>query len=256
MAKSDVAYVADKNDMRNPRNMIGPNLNFAATEAYKLLRTNLMFSFSDEGKGRAIGITSSIQNEGKSLTACNTAYALAESGKRVLLLEADLRKPTVAAKLGLARSLGLTNMLVSREELEVVVQQCDMAPNMDVVTSGDIPPNPSELLSSNRMLEVMEELKEKYDYIVVDLPPVTVVSDALAISKALDGMVMVVRGGISERNVLSEAMRQLNMVNVPLLGFVYRGDDREIGSYRYKRKYKKYQKYYENYGYGYGYENK
>ena len=106
------------------------------------------------------------------------------------------------------------------------------------------------------MLEVMDELKEKYDYIVVDLPPVTVVSDALAISKALDGMVMVVRGGVSERNVLSEAMRQLNMVNVPLLGFVYRGDDREIGSYRYRRKYKKYQKYYENYGYGYGYENK
>ncbi len=237
MAK-DLTYTADKKDKRTSRNMIGTNLDFAATEAYKLLRTNLVFSFSDEGEGRVIGITSSIQNEGKSVTACNTAYALAEMGKKVLLLEADLRKPTIAAKLGLARSLGLTNALVSSVDLEDIIQCSDLIDSMDVITSGDIPPNPSELLSSNRMAQVMAQLKKKYDYIVVDLPPVTVVSDALAISKNLDGVVIVVRGGVSEKKILSEAMRQLKMVNVRILGFVFQGNDRE------QKAYKKYNKHY------------
>ncbi len=242
MAKKAAAYIAEKAEKRGGRNLIGPNLNFAETEAYKLLRTNLVFSFSDEGEGRVIGVTSSIQNEGKSLTSCNTAYTLAEAGKRVLLLEADLRKPTVAAKLGLARGLGLTNALVSAVDLEDVIQQCELIEGLDVITSGDIPPNPSELLSSNRMSQIMEELKQKYDYIVVDLPPVTVVSDALAISKNLDGVVMVVRGGISEKHMLSEALRQLKMLNVRLLGFVYRSNDRDTRAYK-----KKYKKYYASY---------
>ena len=237
MAK-DLTNTADKMEKRTSRNIIGPNLNFAATEAYKLLRTNLVFSFSDEGEGRVIGITSSIQNEGKSVTACNTAYALTQTGKKVLLLEADLRKPTIAAKLGLARSLGLTNVLVSSVDLEDIIQRSDLVDGMDVITSGDIPPNPSELLSSNRMAQIVAQLKKKYDYIVMDLPPVTVVSDALAISKNLDGVVIVVRGGVSEKNILSEAMRQLKMVNVRILGFVFQGSDRD--QKEYKKKYKEY----------------
>lgn len=242
MAKN-VSYTADNAEAHISRNnMIGPNLSFAATEAYKLLRTNLLFSFPEEGEGHVIGITSSLQNEGKSLTACNTAYTLAEAGKKVLLLEADLRRPTVAAKMGLARSLGLTNALVSHVDMEDIIQQSDMVSGLDVITSGDIPPNPSELLSSKRMTQVIEELKQIYDYIVIDLPPVTVVSDALAISKNLDGVVIVVRGGVSEKNMLNEALRQLNMLNVRILGFVFRGDDKDTKYYK-----KKYRKYYEAY---------
>lgn len=223
----------------NIRTMFGPNLGFAATEAYKLLRTNIMFSFSDEGEGYVIGISSSIQSEGKSSTACNTAYALTEMGKSVLLLEADMRRPTLALKLGLDKGPGLSNLLVTRSDYKEVLQQCPMCPGMHVITSGNIPPNPSELLASNRMARLMEQLKADYDYIIFDLPPITAVSDALAVSKLLDGMIMVVRGGMSDRKMLAESLRQLEMVDVRILGFVYRDADAYRKSYgqRYGKKY-------------------
>lgn len=228
----------------NIRTMFGPNLSFAATEAYKLLRTNIMFSFSDESEGYVIGISSSIQSEGKSSTACNTAYALSEAGCRVLLLECDLRKPTIASKLGLSRTPGLSNLLVTRSDYKEVLQQCSLCPGMHVITSGDIPPNPSELLTSNRMARLMEQLKADYDYIIFDLPPITAVSDALAASKFLDGMIMVVRGGVSDQKMLTESLRQLEMVDVRILGFVYRDTNSYRKSYgqRYGKKYASYQK--------------
>ena len=226
----------------NIRTMFGPNLNFAATEAYKLLRTNLMFSFPDEGVGHVIGITSSVQDEGKSSTACNTAYALSEAGCRVLLLECDLRRPTLGSKLGISRTPGISNLLVAKGDYQDAVQHCNLAPNLDIISSGDIPPNPSELLSSSRMQELINELKGKYDYIVIDLPPVTAVSDAIAISKNLDGVVMVVRDGVSDQQMLAEALRQLEMVSVRILGFAYRDSDdsnKKYGKY-YRKKYYKY----------------
>ena len=230
----------------NMRTMFGPNMSFAVTEAYKLLRANIMFSFSDEGVGHVIGITSSLQSEGKSSTACNTAYVLAESGAKVLLVDADLRRPTIAAKLGLAKTPGLTNLLVAREDYRELLQHCDTAHGMDVLTSGDIPPNPSELLASNRMERLVKELVQEYDYVIVDLPPVNMVSDAIAISRMLDGVIMVVRSGVSEQRMLAEALRQLKMVNVRIMGFVFR--DNAVGSSEYKRRYKyRYKKYYSDY---------
>ncbi len=230
----------------NVRTSFGPNLNFSAAEAYKLLRTNIMFSFSDEGRGHVIGVTSAVQSEGKSSTACNTAYALAESGSRVLLLEGDLRRPTIGAKLDIERVPGLTNLLVSKMDYREAIQQCALAPHMDILTSGAIPPNPSELLTSDRMEQLMEELRQEYDYIVVDLPPIAVVSDALAISKFLDGVVMLVRAGVSDQQLLADAIRQLEMVNVRVLGFVYRESDGITKQYGYRYS-KKYYKYYSNY---------
>ncbi len=234
-------------DVWNIRTMFGPNLNFATTEAYKLLRTNIMFSFSNEGRGIVVGITSAVQSEGKSSTACNTAYALAEAGRRVLLLEADLRKPTISSKLGVEVSPGLTNLLVSRDNYREMIQNCPLAPNMDIISSGNVPPNPSELLGSNRMAQLVELLKQEYDYIIVDLPPVTVVSDAVAVSKLLDGVVMVVRGGVSDQQMLREALRQLEMVNVRIVGFVYRDVDNP-GTKYYRYKNSKHYKYYAEYG--------
>ena len=233
----------------NVATMFGPNLNFAATEAYKLLRTNIMFSFSNEGLGHTVGITSSIQAEGKSSTACNTAYALSEAGKKVLLLECDLRRPSVGSKLGVARAPGLTNLLVSKEDYREYIQHCELAPELDILTSGDVPPNPSELLASNRMAKLMDQLRKDYDYIVVDLPPVTVVSDTLAASHILDGIVMVVRDGVSDNQMLAEAMRQLKMVNIRLLGFIYRDGDGISKKYgkKYSRRYYRYYKYYRSY---------
>ncbi len=227
----------------NFKTMFGPNMKFAVAEAYNLLRTNIMFSFSEEGHGHVIGITSAIQGEGKSSIACNAAYALAEAGKKVLLIDADLRRPSVATKLGLAGAPGLTNMLVSRWDYRELIQHCPAAPKLDVITSGDIPPNPSELLGSGRMEQMMQTLVQDYDYVIVDLPPVTVVSDALAVSKLLDGIILVVIGGVSDRKMLAEALRQLKLVNARILGFVYR--ENETGNKQYGSK------YYSKYKYGY-----
>ena len=229
----------------NARTMFGPNLSFAATEAYKLLRTNIMFSLPDEEECHIIGVTSSVQSEGKSSTACNMAYALAETGCKVLLLEGDMRRPTLASKLNLAKSPGLSNLLVSRTDLHESIQQCTLAPNMDIIISGDIPPNPSELLSSNRMAKLLEQLKAKYNYIIFDLPPITAVSDALAVAKQLDGVVMVVRSGVSDQQILKEAMRQLELIKVRILGFVYR--DSAASKSKYGCSYSK--KYYKAYNY-------
>lgn len=230
----------------NIRTMFGPNLSFAATEAYKLLRTNIMFSFPEEGKGNVIGISSAVQSEGKSSTACNTAYALAEAGKSVLLLECDLRKPSIGAKLSVAGAPGLTNLLTSRIDYKELVRHCALAPGMDIITSGDIPPNPSELLSSQRMEQVIEQLRQDYDYIIADLPPVTVVADALSMSRFLDGIIVVVSSGLTDQRLLAEALRQLEMVDVRILGFAYRDTDNM--SLKYGKRYsKKYHKYYEEY---------
>lgn len=218
--------------------MFGPSVNFAVAEAYKLLRTNIMFSFSDEDQCHVIGVTSSVRGEGKSTTACNIAYVLSETGKKVLLIDADLRRPSIAEKLGLQWGAGMTNLLVSRRDYKDVLQRCAMAPKLDILVSGDIPPNPSELLGSKRMTRLMEELSQDYDYIIVDLPPVTVVTDALAISGLLHGVVMVVRDRVVQRRELAEAMRQLKLVNVRILGFVYRDSaesNRKYGS-RYGKK--------------------
>lgn len=236
-----------ESDKWNVHTMFGPHLNFATMEAYKLLRTNLMFSFSDEGVGKVIGVTSAVQSEGKSSTSCNVAYALAEAGSRVLLLEGDMRKPTIPSKLGVEKTPGLTNLLVARGDFRNMVQHCPVVPSLDIIASGDIPPNPSELLGSNRMLQVVEELKKNYDYIVMDLPPVNVVSDAVAVSKLLDGVVMVVRGGRSDQHMLAEAMRQLEMVDVRILGFVYRDTNDQSKRYGYHKYGKKYYKYYNYY---------
>lgn len=228
----------------NIRTMFGPNLNFATTEAYKLLRTNIMFSFSDEGVGHIVGVTSAIQAEGKSSAACNTAYALSVAGHKVLLLEGDLRRPSIAYKLNIQRTPGLTNLLISRGDYKDAIQTCSLAPKLDILTSGDIPPNPSELLSSNRMAKLIEQLRQDYDYIVVDLPPVVAVSDALAMSRFLDGVIMVVCAGVSEQQMLEEALRQLELINVRILGFIYK--DRSISRNKFGSRYEN--KHYKNYG--------
>ena len=222
----------------NYRTMFGPGLNFAAAEAYKLLRTNIMFSFPDEGKCHILGVTSPVQYEGKSAVSCNLAYALSEAGKKVLLLEADLRRPTIGSKLNVRRVPGVTNLLVSRDDFHPMVQQCSLAPNMDILTAGDIPPNPSELLGSAKMADILKSLAQEYEYIIVDLPPVTAVSDALAVSPLLQGVIVVVKEGVSQKKSLEDAMRQLKQAGVRILGFLYRTDG-EPSQKKYQGRYGK-----------------
>lgn len=240
------------------QSMIGSNLNFAASEAYKLLRTNLEFSFTDDEEQKIIGITSSLKGEGKSITAINLAYTIAEAGKKVLLMECDMRLPTVSKRLNLKSSKGMSNLLVGMNAADEVVQEGVLSETMDVIPAGDIPPNASELLASKRMEYTLEYLSKYYDYILLDLPPVTVVADALVASKLVSGMVVVVRQDYVGRAALSETMRQLKYVNAKVLGFVFNSVDDHTLPYnkRYYRKGYYKGKYGYQYGYQYGYGQK
>lgn len=225
--------------------MLGEHLNFAASEAYKLLRTNLTFALTDvESDCPVVGVTSSVRGEGKSTTTLNLAYSLAEAGKYVLVVECDMRLPALSKRLGLDGSKGISNLLVGSAKGSEVVRPSGLHPGLQILPAGDIPPNPSELLGSERMKVTMDVLKSDFDFILLDLPPVTAVSDPLVVSKLVDGMILVVRQNYSSKRTLTEAVRQLRFVNAKILGFVMTSSDTgATGS----------KKYYKQYGYGYGY---
>ena len=234
------------------KQLVGPKLNFEGREAYNLLRTNLMFSVKRNNRNaRVVGITSSVHGEGKSLTTINLAYSLAESGKKVILVECDLRLPTLRKKLGLPKTTGLSNLLAGINSENATLHKDVLIKNFDVVQAGDIPPNPSELLGSNQFTMLIDNLAESYDVIILDLPPVGEVSDALVASKVTDGIIVVVRNNYTISSALEYALRQLQLVDAKVIGFVYNGA--EAKSRRYKYGYKK--KYGYKYGYSYGYKH-
>ena len=215
------------------RKTLGPNLSFAAAEAYKLLRTNLEFSLPANNGCQIIGVTSALRGEGKSTTSINIAYTIAQTGKKVLLLEADLRLPTVAKRLRIHTRPGLSNWMVGQCNGNDVLQSSGLNPNLWVITAGDTPPNPAELLGSDPMAAVLKALSESFEIIVVDLPPVTAVSDALIVSKHLNGMIVVVRQNYCERSAVGEVVRQLRFAGSKILGFVMPGADTQKKTYKH-----------------------
>lgn len=237
----------------------GKELNFAASEAYRLMRTSLIFSLpsSSDHRAHVIGITSANAGEGKSTSALNLAYMLAEAQHQTVLIEADMRLPTITKRLGLSRSPGLSNFLVGLGGKNVV-QPSGVEDRLRVISSGDIPPNPSELLGSENMKKLLEALSTTVDYIVLDLPPINEVSDALVVSQFTDGIVMVVRQDYARRRDVSDAIRQLEHANANVLGFVMTSCTNGVGGkYKKYKKYSKYSKYGKyrygsRYSYGYG----
>ena len=223
------------------------NLEFTATEQYKLLRTNLSFTLPGKTGCSIIGVTSSMRGEGKSTTAVNLSYVLAESRKKVLLIDGDLRIPSVAKKLNLESTPGLTDLLRGKEAIALADFKSPILPNWYIMPSGTLPPNPSELLGSKRMETTLKGLAEHFDYIVVDLPPVNIVSDALAISKYIDGMIVVIREEYTEKKELETCFRQLRLSNVNVLGCVMNETKNGKGYYS-KYRYKRYYRYYKTYG--------
>lgn len=225
---------------------VGRGISFSASEAYKLLRTKLEFSFVDQNDCRVIGVTSSMAGEGKSTSAANLAYALAQLDNRVLLIECDLRRPTIGTKLPVAKVPGLTNFLTRQNSIEEVVQMCNLDGNtpFHVITSGRVPPNPIELLSSDRMAKLMIALRKNYNYVILDLPPVGEVSDALVASKLVDGMLLVVRQNYCNRVLLDNAIRQFDFIGTRVLGVVVSYASESAGGYRYNKSY--YKQYYHS----------
>lgn len=193
---------------------------FAYAEAYKTLRTNLSFA-SISKQYKKIIITSAIPNEGKSTVAINLAITLAQSDAKVLLIDCDLRNPTLRRPLRVRPDFkgGLTAVLSGASALEeCVFTHAKM--KCDVLLAGATPPNPVELLSSNQMKALLDQLSERYDYIICDAPPVSVVTDAAALSRFCDGVILVVRQKAATRDQVWQAKRNLDAVQANILGTI------------------------------------
>lgn len=215
--------------------MLHKNLGFTALEQYKLLRANLEFTLPEGEECPVIGITSASRNEGKSTTAINLSYVIAERGDKVLLIDGDLRVPSIAKKLGIDTTAGLTDMLKG-DDVDVSAFRSSLQENWFVLPSGKIPPNPSELLGSGKMENVLNKLKAEFDYIVIDLPPINVVSDALSVSRFLTGMIVVVHEDHTEKKDFEHCARQLELSHVNVLGCFMTGakvGGGKYGKYKY-----------------------
>lgn len=234
---------------------IDPSLKFRIEEAYKSIRTNIAFSVMKEGC-KTIVVTSSMASEGKTTTTINLAISFAQAGQRVLLIDGDLRKPKIHQYFSLPNSPGLTNYLgasVQRGENVRVnsVTHKTQYSNLYVICSGSIPPNPSEILGSDPMSRFIDEAEMMYDYIIIDTPPINLVSDALPVIKKSDGVILVVRQNLSTHPEVERALSALQFIDAKILGFIVNFSDPDSKSSRYGRKAYRYS--YSDYGYGYGY---
>lgn len=207
---------------------------FSIQEAYKVLRTNVMFSLPGTGC-KCVGVTSPTPGDGKSTTAANLAVSLAQIGKRVLLVDCDMRLPTVAHSFRISPAPGLSDFLTGQAPVEEVVRRVENY-SISVMTAGNIPPDPTGLLEARQLESLFAAFRTIYDYVIVDLPPVTTVPDAAILSRYLDGYLLVVREKQTRHRDLVEMLKQLQLADARVLGFTSVGCDAG-GSryYKYKR---------------------
>jgi len=220
---------------------------FAVVEAYKTMRTNLMFLLAQQN-GKVVAFTSSNASEGKSTTSVNVAIAFSQLGGKVLVIDGDLRRSSIHKKFRIENEDGVSNVLVGFSEFSKAVQHIN--PNLDVLTAGPIPPNPSEILGSAKFGELIDSLKPNYDYIIIDTPPLNVVTDALLIGPKTDGVILVVRDEFTPHDTIKRAIDSAEFANIKILGAVMNGANPKVSrGYTYR----KYSYRYRSYGYGYGY---
>lgn len=222
--------------------IMDPSLKFRVEEAYKSIRTNIMLSVIKKGC-KIIVVSSSMANEGKTTTTTNLAISISQADQRVLLIDGDLRKPKVHHYFSIPNAPGLTNYL-GAEANSRTSQKVDLFSiihpteykNLSVIASGSIPPNPAEVLGSEMMSEFIKEVAQHFDYIIIDTPPINVVSDALPVIRESDGVVMVVRANSSTHPELQKALDALKFIDAKILGFVvnYESENRsKHGYYNY-----------------------
>ena len=215
----------------NRRYILNEKSNFAVTEAYKTLRTNVYFYLRGE-ECKKLCLTSDGAGEGKSITALNLSISFAQTGKRVLLLEADMRRPSIGRLLKQKSVPGLSDMLAGLAEAKDAVRK-EVFPGLDILFAGEIPPNPSELLQSKEMDALLQKFSESYDYIIVDTPPLGIVTDASIVSSKTDGTLMVVRQNFAKRTAIGKNIKQLEIAGANIIGFVYNGQLRRAVGGRY-----------------------
>lgn len=201
-------------------------------EAYRMLRTNITFSSIDKDI-KSIVVTSSAPSEGKSTTMANLAVTIAQTGKHVLLIDCDLRKPSVHKNFGIMNLNGLTNVIAEHKDYRQCIQNVEVD-NLDIMTSGPIPPNPSELLGSRRMDEFVKMVTKDYDMVLIDAPPVGAVTDAAILSTKVDGTILVVSSGSTDISLAQRAKQLLEKVQANIIGVVLNNiSEQTVGSYYY-----------------------
>ncbi len=226
--------------------IINEKTGFYIKEAYRAARTNLGFALSGVEGCKIVAVTSAFAGDGKTTTSVNLAISIAQANNRVLLIDADMRKSSVRRYLDLQKTQGLSNILSGASQVidEVIIKT---QYGFDCITAGPTPSNPAELLMSNITKDMLELLSQHYDYILIDTPPVSIVSDALVLSKLVTGFVVTVSELSSTINEVTDTIRALEFSDAKILGFIY--NKSEINSsYDYKYKYR-----YKNYGRKYGY---
>lgn len=234
-APSDTTALAMVKDVRSP-----------IAESYRHLRTSLLLS-SAGTPPRTILVTSSQPSEGKTTTAINTAFILAQTGVEVLIIDCDLRRPRLHAHFNMPNVRGLTNALSGdASEIDNLIQTCEQAPNLKVLTSGPMPPNPAELLGSEEMRRLLKTLSEKFTHVIVDSPPAISFTDASILSTFCDGVILVVHGGRSSRAVVRRAKQQLLDIGANIFGVVLNNVKIESKSNYYYSEY--YSGHYDYYG--------
>jgi capsular exopolysaccharide synthesis family protein len=205
------------------------------SEAYRVIRTNIQFSSTMGKKLKSIVMTSTIASEGKSTTISNLGVVLAQAGYKTLILDCDFRKP-VLHKIFKLRNVGLTNCITSGENIEDFIQESNVEKNLFVLTSGIIPPNPSEILGSKEMESLIRTLEQRFDYVLIDMPPVMPVTDTLVLAGKIDGVIVVVEAERISPAIAKEMKDRLVKNGANILGVIINKIDIDSSS---------------SYGYGY-----
>lgn len=201
-----------------------------AAESYRTLRTNIQYSSFDE-EYKVITVTSSEPEEGKSTTAGNLALSLAQGEKKVILIDCDLRKPSVHKKFKLSNTSGLSDVIVEKASVTNVGFKYNN--NLTILTSGKVPPNPAEMLGSKSMTALLEALKKVFDYVILDTPPIQAVTDAQILSTKSDGTILVVRAEKTKKDSVHNSISLLKKVNANIIGTVLNGLEASTSNYYY-----------------------
>jgi capsular exopolysaccharide synthesis family protein len=212
----------------------------AVSESYRGIRTRILFS-SPETQPKSILMVSTLEAEGKTISSANLAVIMARTGSRVLLLDCDMRKPRINGIFGYEKEKGVSNVLVGECSISEAVRETGIE-NLDLMTCGELPPNPSELLGSKKMQEMLTTLSNDYDRIIIDSPPVSAVTDAVVLSQIVDGVVVILQANKTERAVVQSALEQLQAVHAHVFGIILNRIDASLT--KYYSMYSYYNKYY------------
>lgn len=199
-----------------------------AAEAYRMLRTNILYSSFDK-KIKTIVVTSARPEEGKTTVSCNLALSFAQEGKKVILVDCSLRKPKVHKNFKLSNMAGLSEVLIGQVELNKAIQTRNS--RLDILTSGKVPPNPSEMLSSKTMTELLQVLKNTYDIVIIDTAPVLPVTDGQVLAAKADGTILVIRANKTKKDLVVEAKNTLEKIDANIIGTVLQGIENKRGKY-------------------------